>query len=102
MKFDHTHLTTNQFIGSLYFHIFLPYVEQPTKINIYIALIYNIYPNVIFPNTISSFLTLTVAISFDIFSVLPSTKLIFLREFGPSLIKQSLFLTTNLQIGRII
>ena len=87
------HSPTNEFLDSLYSHMLLPHIVQPTrKRNHSKTLIDNIYSNVITPNNISGNITVTISdhlpqflIAPDIFSNPSSRKLnIFERDRSKS------------------
>ena len=77
------HSLTNEFLGSLFSHMLLPHLVQPTRIrNNSKTITDKIYSNVITPNNISGNITATVSdhlpqflIAPDILSNPPSTKL---------------------------
>ena len=61
LKYDH-HAPTNEFVDSLSFHMFLPHIIQPTRVNSnYKTLIYNIFFNILGPDSLSENLTAIVS-----------------------------------------
>ena len=72
MKYDNRH-STNEFLDSLYSHLFLPHITQPTSIrDSSKTLIDNIFSNTLIENTISGNLTATISHHLPQFIILPN------------------------------
>ena len=82
------HNPTNEFLDSLAFNYFVPYILQPPRLTFHSkTLIDNIFSDIIYPEAISN--NLTSAISDHLFQFM----------IGQTLIKKTLFLITFLMIG---
>ena len=72
MKYDNHH-STNEFLDSLFSHLFLPHLTQATRIRDFSkTLIDKIFSNTLMENTISGNLTATISNHLPQFIILPN------------------------------
>ena len=80
LKFD-KHAPSNEFLDSLFSHMFLPHIAQPTRISTtFKTVIDNIFSNIYTPSSVSGNLTSSISDHFPQFLIIPN---IFLNSSPP-------------------